>query len=138
MKKTLSISLLAFALAITGCAGSPEVEKDTPVATEIAYPDTERGVNSKWVVDQLNSGELDPLKWEDKLSEKLLEELSADELVKVLHEGLTPGTPHKLVSFTESGNQAILGLLGSDQKEHIITLSYEENGEINGIFFKKA
>lgn len=139
MKKTLGVSMLAVALVLTGCTSTPEEEKAPVVATEIAFPESDAGENSKWVVDQLNSdAEIDPADWTEKLSDKLLEEMSAEELVKVLDEGLKPGAPYKLVSFNETDSQAVLGLVGKDDAKRVLTLSFEENGQINGLFYKNA
>ncbi|WP_217136621.1 Cpe/LpqF family protein [Leucobacter chinensis] len=138
IKKTLGVSMLALALVLTGCTSTPEVEKEPAAVTEIAFPDSEAGTNSKWVVDQLNSDDIDPANWQEKLSDKLLEEMSAEELVKVLDEGLKPGAPYMLVSFSESGEQAVLGLMGADDAKRLLTLSFEKNGEISGIFYKNA
>lgn len=139
MKKMLGAGAVALALVLTGCSGTPEAEEKPAEVVEIAFPEGETGDNSKWVVEQLNAdAEIDPADWADKLSDKLLEEMSAEALVKVLNEGLGGGAPYTLVSFSESGSQAVLGLVGKDDQKRLLTLSFEENGEINGLFYKNA
>ncbi|MFC5338148.1 Cpe/LpqF family protein [Leucobacter denitrificans] len=132
-QKFLAPAGLALALVLTGCTdGNGAQDK------EVNFPSSELGNQASWVVSQLNSEQgVSVEELESRLSDKVTEQMSAEELGSVLESDVVPDGPFTLVSFEEKDGKALAGLKNeSGEVLHMSIAVDSANGKIDGVYFK--
>ncbi len=140
--------LLIGLLTVTGCAptnGGDDSETSTddevsePTSeTTVALPDTAVGAQAAWVISLLNSWE--PVAQDqvtEHLAEIMFDEVGVDEFVEVF-EQLRADQPWVVNDVDENGHQAVLRITGASSPSLEMSISLDEAGQIDGLFFAPA
>lgn len=134
-RSLLGVFLLAV-LCVTACTPAPTSGGVSEPA--VALPDTAVGTQAIWVLSVLNAPEpVAQARVTQHLAEIMFEELDADDFVDVF-EQFRADQPWTVTEVDESGDQAVLRIVGANDTAVKMSISLDGNGEINGLYFAPA
>lgn len=142
----LLTTLTATALTFTGCVADPEVADVLPDqgaapthVSEIAFPDTEVGQTSKWVVQEINGiRAINKQDWYAKVSPELTENIPVDSLVGTLNAQLRPSLPFVPSDYEEPSAGYGITRLTPDLTAQPVDLhiQMDDTGRISALWYE--
>lgn len=114
----------------------PSTSPEPTPLPEVDLPATPVGEMAQFVVDALNAPEdVAPADLEPRLSDAILAEMPAVELADVVNTMVRPMGPFRATGFTPVGTQAALEVSNESDMRLNVSISVDEDGLLNGLYF---